>query len=116
LATISFETRGLIFPSPTAPDLTSKTVSSPPRNVPSFTDSIVWKIETGLSFSALERMCAPRNDWSASAPIPHTFRSRAASRAPSPQPPATCITTCEPRSICSSAISLQRAWSTKSCE
>ena len=34
-------------------------------------------------------MCGPRNDWSASTPIPQTPFSFAASSAPRPQPPAT---------------------------
>jgi hypothetical protein len=39
--------------------------------------------------TALVRMCGPRNDWSASTPMPQTPFSFAASSAPRPQPPAT---------------------------
>ena len=88
----------------------------PPLHVPSCTLLIVRKTPSSTFFCALVRTCGPRNDWSASTPIPQTFRSRAASSAPSPQPPATWKTTFAPAWISLSASSLHFAWSSQSDE
>jgi hypothetical protein len=60
-------------------------------------------------FIALVSTCGPRYDWSASTPIPHTWRSLAASSTPSPQPPATWKTTFAPAAIWFSAAVLHLA-------
>ena len=97
--TISAGTSGLILPRPTPPEATSKTVSSPPENVPSSACWIDWKTALSTFFSALVRMWVPRYDWSASTPIPQTFFSFAAESAPSPHWPATWKTMSEPCAI-----------------
>src|SRR5215208_4548181 len=106
----------LIVPRPTPFSLRPKIAFRPPRHVPSWIDLIVAKTAASTFFWALVSTCGPRNAWSASTPIPHTFSSRAASRAPSPQPPATWNTTPAPRPIWFRASSLHFAWSSQSDE
>ena len=77
---------------------------------------IVSKTATSTFLVALVSMCGPRNAWSLSTPMPHTFCSFAAWSAPSPQPPAACEDGLRASSIWVSASSLHFAWATKSCE
>ena len=88
-ATSSAFALGLSVPSPTPSWSIPKTAFLPPTNVPSWSDLIVRKTALSTPLSALVRTCGPRNDWSASTPIPQTFLSFAAEIAPRPQPPAT---------------------------
>ena len=88
----------------------------PPLNLPSTTRLDRVEDRRVDALDALVRMCGPRNDWSASTPIPHTPFSFAASSAPSPQPPATWKIAPAPCAIWFSAISLHFAWSAKSSE
>src|SRR6476619_2555371 len=102
---------GLNLPRPTPSWSSPKTELVPPLHIPSCTALAVRKTALSTPLSALVSTCGPRNDWSPSTPIPHTFCSLAASRAPRPQPPATWKTTFEPAAIWLRASSLHFAWS-----
>src|SRR5947209_54303 len=115
-ATSACGTFGLIFPRPTPSSFRPKIELRPPWNFPAMTSSIVRNTAWSTCFVALVSTCGPRNDWSASTPIPQTCFSFAASRVPSPQPPATWNSIDEPEAIWPSAASLHFARSTQSCE
>ena len=91
------------------PSSFSPKVALPPPLRAAWTALIVRKTAASTPFCALVRMCGPRNDWSASTPIPQRSRSPAAFSAPRPQPPATWKTTFEPRAIWFRASSLHFA-------
>ena len=59
-ATASRGTVGEISPIPTAPEATSKIVSSPPLKPPPTSSWTVWKTASSTFFSALVAMCGPR--------------------------------------------------------
>ena len=113
---ISCDTSLLVSPRPTPSFSSVNSETPPPSNSPFAAASIVEFTATSTRLTALVRMWSPRNAWSLSTPMPQTPFSFAASSAPRPQPPATWKTTSEPLEIWSSAISLQGAGSTNSCE
>jgi len=115
-ATSALFARGLNVPRPTPSWSSPKTAFPPPLNVPFLAALAVRKTALSTPLRALVSTCGPSDDWSASTPIPQTRCCYAASRAPSPQPPATWKTTLEPAAIWVSASSLHFAWSTQSCE